>query len=35
MVRVASPMGMATLALFHTGSCSMGMESLALQPCET
>jgi hypothetical protein len=22
-----------TLALPHTGSCSMGMESLALQPC--
>ena len=32
MVRVASPMGKTTLALPSSGSCSMGLESLALQP---
>ena len=35
MVSVVSPIGVTTLALPHTGSSSMGLESLALQPCET
>jgi hypothetical protein len=35
MVSVVSPEGVTTMALPHTGSCSMGLESLALQPCET